>query len=212
MAGAKTKTGRSKPSPKGKSSPKTTRAKGGKRGQLISMETYRQIRNAYLKKPSINNAAKEAGVTVRTARKYIIEGRPEKNMPAILGIAKAAAQTEKNEVELTLRESRRRDLKELLEIQAGSMVELRLHNERTKKLAQLAEKERDKKEDGEIVEPSSKYIDQIKSHDMIIRLKERMLDAPDEKVTFETDSLISQMNADECLEYIRTGKRPEHLQ
>lgn len=181
-----------------------------KGGTSISMKTYRALRNAYVERPSIRHAARVAGVRFETARKYIIEGRPDKNMPAIEGIAKAESQKEQAVFELDLRSFRneyRGDLKEAL---AGSMLEIRLHNARTKKLAEKAASEA-KKKGGEIVEPSSMFVHQVKAHDMLIRLMERSFGEADEKVSIEPVDFTKQMTAAECVAYIKSGEIPERL-
>ncbi|MCP4569034.1 MAG: hypothetical protein GY841_15780 [FCB group bacterium] len=186
--------------------------KAGSGGRTISMTTYRKIRAAYLERPSINSAAKAAGVKFETARRYIFEGRPEKNMPAIQGLAKREAQKEQAELELDMRAFRIRYRKELLEAMSGSLIEIRLHNARTKKLAEKVAAEQRKGPKGEIVKPSSKFVEQIKAHDMMVRLLERSLGGADEtvSVTEQTD-FVAKMTPEELVKYIRYNEIPEHL-
>ncbi len=184
--------------------------KRGSGGRCISMQTYRAIRMAYIEIPSITHAAREAGVNYATAARYIKEGRPEHHMPCIKNFAKAAAQKDTARLELTLKDFRDKEIKTLLEALAGASVELRLHNAKTKQLADKADEER-KKTNGEIVEPSSSFINQIKAFDLLIRLAERMLGGPDETIRVEPQDFTSKMDKEECITYLKTGAIPEHL-
>ena len=213
MPKAQPKAGGKKASPKAKSSPKPAKKKSGKGGGVsISMKTYRTLRAAYIERPSIRHAAKVGGVRFETAKKYIIEGRPEKNMPAIVDIAKAEADKDKAELELDLRAFRRQYQAELTEALTGSLIEIRLHNARTKILAEQVAAEYEKPlKDRKIIEPSSFFIHQIKAHEILIKLMERSFGAADETYKVEGDDFVSKMTAKECVEFIRAGEIPEHL-
>jgi hypothetical protein len=175
------------------------------------MKTYRALRAAYIEKPSIRNAAKVAGVCFETAKKYIMDGRSEKNMPAIIDLASAESQKEKAELELDLRSFRRKYQKEIAEALGGSMAQIRLHNERTRRLVEQAQNEKAKGDKGEIVDPSSKFFEEIKSYDMLIRLMERAMGQPDETIGVEDGDFVSKMTAKECVDYLKNNVVPEHL-
>jgi len=174
------------------------------------MKTYRMIRAAYLERQSIRHAAKVAGVQVETARRYIIEGRPDSNMPSIANFAKAQAQKEQAELELDLRAFRLQYMKELREAMGGSLIELRLHNAKTKRLAELAAKEAQKK-DGQVVEPSAKKIEEVKAYEIMVKLMERALGAADETVQVGKSDFTEQMTAEECAAFLLNAEIPERL-
>ena len=178
---------------------------------MISMSTYRKLRSSYIENQSINGAATAAGVKFETARKYIIDGRPEKNMPAIKGLAKRAARIEEGELELDLRAFRKQYRNDLLEALSGSLIEIRLHNARTKMLAEMVKEEQEKGGNGQIIAPSSKFVEQVKAHDLLIRLAERSLGGADETVAVESKDFIPKMTPEELIRYIRHGEIPVHL-
>ena len=175
------------------------------------MSTYRKLRSSYIANQSINGAATAAGVKFETAKKYINDGRPEKNMPPIRGLAKRAARIEEGEIELDLRAFRKQYRTELMEAMRGSLIEFRLHNARTKHLAEMVRKEQEKGVQGEIIDPSSKFVDQVKAHDMLVRLAERSLGGADETVSVESTDFVSKMTPEELVRYIRHGEIPVHL-
>lgn len=200
---------RSKPPSKKPAKKMVAKKNGGRR--TISMTTYRKLRASYIEHQCIETAARAAGVKSSTARKYIVDGVPEKNMPAIRDIAKRQAVIEQGELELSLRAFRRQYQKELLEALSGSLIEIRLHNAKTRKLAEKAAAEQALGKDGEIVEPSSKFVEQVKSHDLLIRLMERSFGEADETVSVEPTDYVKRMTPEELVIYIKTGEIPEHL-
>ncbi len=177
----------------------------------ISMETYRDLRDAYIEQPSIRHAARVAGVRFETARKYIKEGRPDKNMPAIETIARAEARKEQSALEYTLQSFRKDRRKEIMEVLTGTVLELQIHREKSRKLAEKVKKERKKGENGEIIEPSSKLIEEVKAMDMLVRLYERMSGEPDERVTVDDSDYTKRMDREELVAFLKKGKVPERL-
>lgn len=194
-----------------KEAPQDTGKKKRKSGATISMKTYRAIRDDYIQHQSIRHAAKVAGVRFETAKKYIVEGRPEKNMPSIEKLVRAESNRETAQIEYSLQTFRKKYIKELQEALDGSLLEIRLHNEKTKKLKEMVSAEKMKGEKGKIVEPSSPFVHQIKAHDMIVRLMERALGGADETVEISQSDFVKQMTAEECLNYIKTAEIPKRL-
>jgi hypothetical protein len=181
--------------------------KAAPKRRQMTLKKYRILRKDYLEYQSIKHAAIEADVSENTARRYIVEGRPDKNMPAIIDLARVTAKKDEAKIEFTLDEFRRRYIKEIKEALDGAIVEIRLHNRRTQKEAMKVQSDKDR-----MPEVGSKWLETIKGYDMLVRLAERALGGADETVNLTSvGDFTSKMNAEEAIEYLKTGVIPEHL-
>lgn len=173
----------------------------------VTRKKYLTLRNDYVQFQSISHAAKAAGVGQQTARRYIFEGRPDKNMPPIIDFVKKTAAKDESKLEFTLDEQRRKAMREVREALNGCVVELRLHNRRIQIEAQKAQ------QDPEYVpQVDSRWYDLMRGYDIGTRLMERMLGAADETVNVTgSGNIVSKMTTKEAMEYLKTAVIPERL-
>lgn len=185
---------------KGKEAPKK------KKKNMMTREKYNIMRKVYLETQSYSHAARAAGVDHRTARRYIVEGRPKKNYPAIAPLVRGQARKEEAKFEFTIEEFRRKYMKEIEEALKGHIVDIRLHNRRIQIQAKKAQ------EDVEYTpEVSSRLIDSVRGFDLLVRLGEHVMGGVDETINVTSSDFTQKMSEEEAMKYLTTGEIPEHL-
>ena len=178
-----------------------------KKRNMMTREKYNILRKVYLETQSYSHAARAAGVDHRTARMYIVEGRPKKNFPAIAPLVRGQARRDEARFEFTLEEFRRKYMKEIAEALSGHVVEIRLHNRRIQMQAKKANED-----EGYVPEVDSRMLDSVKGLDILVRLGERMLGGADETVKVQSGGdFTKQLTEEEAIEYLTKGVIPERL-
>lgn len=172
----------------------------------VTRQQYLALRKDYLELQNITHAAKVAGMSYGTARRYIYEGSPAKNMPPIINFVKRTAEKDTSKLEFTLDEFRRKYLKEVFEALSGHIIDMRLHKRRLSLQAQKIEADDQYKP-----KVDSRMIDSTKGLDILVRLAERMLGGADETYKVTGDNVVSRMTEEEAIEYLKTASIPDRL-
>ncbi len=217
MAKAKKKTAKTVNKAKNKTKKKASKTTG--RGG-ISRSTYDKLFVSYEKHTNISKAAKHAGVTNSTARRYIMEGRPEHGMPCIADRIHAirAATQDKQDIDLsTLRSEQLEVVRDAL---GTSKLELQIHKVATGTKAkdiqaaqQVAQQTGDNAPLKEAVKdnsPARPFELQVRAHTDLVHLAERCLGAADKTIEIKQDPL-EQMTDDELQVFLSTGEYPDRF-
>lgn len=188
-----------KKKPKGKND-KTTRP------PKITAEKYNALQEAYFIKQSIEGAGKVAKVTRKTARFYIEgPGKPEVGLVPIKQLWLDVQMEAQEKRQMTLMRFHQEQLKELEEILNTSLGELKLIRAATMRRIQ-----RFKDSGGTDIETASSLGAALKSYERVARLMERFLGAPDATLTHRTEDRYRNWSDEEIVEFMTTGKVPDH--
>lgn len=224
MVGNKKKASKGGGKDKGRPSASVRKRSGSTRRPGLTLDKYNIMLASYTKHRSVNQAARDAGVSHRTAKRYIDEGFPNHGMPAIHDVVMRADQKVAEHESLTLAKFRARYLESVMEAMGTSEIELKLHRVWAQKKAVSVQKgdlflrdsngEIMKNDEGDpiIVTPSLPFKAQVQAHDTLARLGERALGAADETIAdAKEENILAQLTREEKLDYIRTAKLPERF-
>jgi hypothetical protein len=178
-----------------------------KSGPRISADTYNKLQDAYFEVQTYAHAAKAAGVTKKTAKFYIEgPGRPEVGMTPIKQVWLDVQVEAQERKQMTLLRFQEEQAKELEEIVNTALGELRLV--RAEVVRRL---KRYKESGGKDIETGASFQSAIKSYERAVKLMERMLGAPDMTLkTTEGEDRYRNWSDQEIIDYMETGKVPEH--
>jgi len=172
----------------------------------ISAATYNKLQESYFERQSINAAAKAAKVHFNTAKCYIDgPGKPEVGLVPIKQIW-LDVQTEAQErKQLTLVKFQEKMVTEVETIVETNIAELRLIR------AEVQRRVKNYKDSqGTNIETGSSMNSALKSYERAVKLMEHLLGKPDLTVKHEGEDRYASWTDDEILDYMETGKLPDH--
>lgn len=172
----------------------------------LTVAQYNALQNAYFEKQVIDHAAKTAGVRFPTAKFYIEgEGRPDHGMPPIKQVWLDVQVEAQERKQLTLLKFQEAQAKELEEIVNTTLGELKLvRAEVVRRLTRF------KTSGGADLETGASMGSALKSYERAVRLMERLLGAPDMTVASRQEDRYRNWTDEEIVQYMETGKVPDH--
>ena len=177
-----------------------------RRAPRISASTFNMLQDAYYEKQSVNHAAKAAKVSFKTAKFYIEgPGRPDLGMVPIKQLwldVQTEAQERKQLTLIKFQEQVAKDLEEVIET---NLAELKLIRAEV-----LRRVKRYRDSGGKEIETGSSMNSAMKSYERAVRLMERVLGAPDLTMKTEGEDRYRDWTDDEILDFMTTGKVPDH--
>lgn len=175
-------------------------------GPKITAATYNKLQEAYYEKQSIDHAAKAAKVSFKTAKVYIEgPGKPEVGLVPIKQLWLDVQIEAQEKRQLTLLRFHQEQLKELEEMLNTSLGELKLI-----RAATMRRMKNFKDSGGVNIEASGSLGAALKAYERVARLMERFLGAPDATLEHRSDDKYRNWSDDEIVEFMTTGKVPDH--
>jgi len=185
---------------------KAPKKPGKVRAPRINVATFNKLQDAFFKDQNIEKAAKAAGVGWSTAKFYIDgAGRPNEGMAPIRKAfldVQAEAQERKQLTLIRFHEEQAEELDEIIQV---SLAELRLI-----KAEILVRVKEYQDSDGKKIKTGASLASALGTYERGARLMERFLGGPDQIHEHRGDDPFRDWTEDEVVEFMTTGKMPDH--
>jgi len=179
---------------------------GSTRGPGIKPATYNKLMDAFFVHQSIQKAADTAGVGWKCAKFYIDgPGKPQNGMGPIRQAYLDVQVEAQEKKQLTLLRFHEEQTKELEEILAVTLAELRLIK------AEILERAKEFHDsNGKTIKTGATLGSALKTYERGAKLMERFLGGPDQIHEHSVDDTYANWTDEELVEFMTTGKMPDH--
>ncbi len=186
---------------------KTTQPKvKAKRAPRLNVDTYNRMQTAYFEKQSLRYVVKAARVAARTAKFYVEgPGKPDFGFVPIKQVWLDIQIEAQERVQLTLVKFREDQIKEAQEIVGTSVAELKLvRAEVFRRVTKYKESA------GKDIETGASLGSALGSYGQAVRLVEHLLGGADVTMEHRGIDKYRDWTDDEIINYLETGRVPDH--